>query len=129
MQSSLDGFLHEATVVYRLVSFVEQFCIEQQSGQTYVSATTKFFGRVLGLTHLTKKGLSALTLDANRRAAEVHDPELDDDWYADKRGRLVTIKGFWKVLHRYLKPAADAHTLKIPAPLIEFATKQLQIGQ
>ena len=118
--------MHDAALVYRLVDAIDRFCSEQQANQSYLTATTEFFNKVLHLARLTKTRLQKLADEAKGRHDQPHNTELDDDWYENRRSRLLTIKDFWKVLHKYLKPAADADTLRVPAPLIEFAAKQVQ---
>ncbi|MFL6439451.1 MAG: hypothetical protein ACJ71Q_17885 [Terriglobales bacterium] len=42
------------------------------------------------------------------------------------RQNLLALKNYLRILHMLVKPAADAHTLTIPAPLIDLASQQLQ---
>jgi hypothetical protein len=39
---------------------------------------------------------------------------------------MRTFKGYLRLLHALIKPAADAHSLTIPGPLVELACQQLQ---
>src|SRR5262249_7440328 len=42
------------------------------------------------------------------------------------RRNMLTLKYYLQKLHTLIKPAVDAHTLSIPAPLIKLASQQLQ---
>jgi hypothetical protein len=126
MQGSLDGLLHDAAAVYRLVEFIEHFCIEQRTSRSYVEATREFFKDTIRLAAQTKKYLVDIASEAKTRM-ESGASQWNDVWFANERETLYTIKGSWNIIHRYLKPAADAHTLEVPVPLVQLAERQLHL--
>jgi hypothetical protein len=125
MQGSLAGLLHEAASVYRLVEFIQRFCREQESSRSYVPATRLFFTQVISLAESTKRHLVKTAAEANKRS-EGKGSRWDESWLTNERASLHTIKGAWNVIHRYLKPAADAHALQVPVPLVKLAECQLE---
>lgn len=130
MQGSLAGLQHEAASVYRLVDFIEHFCHEQSSTRSYVSATTKFLGLVIALAEDTKQYILRATSEAKRRAeAGTGRTQFFERWLINERGVLHTIKGSWTIIHKYLKPAAEAHALQVPVPLVKLAERQIRSVQ
>lgn len=125
MQSSLDGLLHEATSIYRLVEFIESFCVEQKSSRSYVLATDQFFETVISLADQTKQHLARAAVNGTAREKREKRP-FDGDWFTLQRQILHTIRGSWSIIHKYLKPAADAHSLQVPVPLVKLAEHQLR---
>jgi hypothetical protein len=127
MQSALDGLLHDAASVYRFVDFIEQYCAEQLVTQSYVKASASFFREISKLAKATKTYLSeSIAAKAVERANAERDEDLDAAWYQNRRDALITVKDVWKELQGYVKPVADAHTLRVPAALVDLATSQLK---
>lgn len=112
---SLTGLLHDAASLHRLVAFICQFCEEQETSHTYLEATTKFFAYVKQLGAETLTYLQTLADKAGKSTR-----------IKEYRQKLVAIKHCWCEIHAFVKPAADAHTLKIPVPLLQLLQKRLQ---
>jgi hypothetical protein len=124
MRGPIDGLLQEAASVYRLVQFIERFCVEQKASRSYVPATSRFLGMARLLADRTKRHLQETAAEGVRRAAAKS--SFTDTWLNNERDSLHTIKCEWTILHRYLKPAADAHALQVPFSLVTLAERQLR---
>jgi len=115
MPSVQDGLIHEATSLLALVDAIELFVEEHQSQFTYNTDTSEFFKHIRTLAGLTKKRLVEILEEAGR-------PNSDQ---VQLLREIAEEKDHWKVRHTYVKPAADAHTLNLPAPLIKMASEHL----
>jgi hypothetical protein len=122
MQAGVADLIHDAVVLHRLADFIEEYCREQERSQRYIDPSGEFFryaerlawGIKDELCHQVKRsGRFPPGKDASRRINAL-------------RQNVLTLKAYLKVLHTLIKPAADAHTLSIPAPLIDLAHTQLQ---
>ena len=116
MPVGVADLIHDAGVLHGLVDFIEEYCRERARSQTYVDASGLFFRYVEGLAAGVKQQLNREVDRATRFPGRL--PVL--------RLNILTLKYYLRLLHALLKPAADAHTLTIPAPLIELASNQLQ---
>ncbi len=116
MPSGLADLLHDAAVLHRFVDFIEEYCREQERSQTYADASGLFFQYVEKLTAGIKQELRKEIARATRFPQRL----------ALLRSNIWTLKNYLRLLHALIKPAADAHTLTIPAPLIDLASQQLQ---
>jgi hypothetical protein len=116
MSNGLADLLHDAAVLHRFVDFIEEYCKEQERSQTYADASGVFFQYVEKLAAGIKHQLEREIDRAKRFPQRL--PQL--------RLNIWTLKNYLRRLHALIKPAADAHTLTIPAPLIELASQQLQ---
>ena len=114
MHDAIDALLHDAASLHRLVDFIHQYCNEQKTSQTYVDSTDEFFGYIDRLATGTKEFLRVSTQSPLPHRADVI------------RTSFLSVKNYWRVLHTFIKPAADAHTLKIPSPLLNLAAEQVQ---
>jgi len=114
MHDAIDALLHDAASLHRLVDFIHQYCNEQRNSRTYVDATEAFFGYIDHLATGTKGFLRTSTQFALPHRADAI------------RTSLLSVKNYWRVLHTFIKPAADAHTLKIPSPLLNLAAEQVR---
>jgi hypothetical protein len=114
MHDAIDALLHDAASLHRLVDFIHQYCNEQKTSQTYVDATDEFFGYIDRLATGTKEFLRVSTQSVLPHRADVI------------RTSFLSVKNYWRVLHTFIKPAADAHTLKIPSPLLNLAAEQVR---
>src|ERR1035441_2992116 len=114
MHDAIDALLHDAASLHRLVDFIHQYCNEQKSSQTYVDATDEYFGYIDRLATGTKEFLRVSTQSVLPHRADVI------------RTSFLSVKNYWRVLHTFIKPAADAHTLKIPSPLLNLAAEQVR---
>jgi hypothetical protein len=116
MSAGLADLLYDAAVLHRFVDFLEEYCKEQERSQTYADASGLFFRYVEKLASGIKQELPKEIARA-RRFPE-RSPLL--------RSKILTLKNYLRRLHALIKPAADAHTLTTPAPLIDLASQQLQ---
>src|SRR6266478_4448630 len=116
MPSGLADLLHDAAVLHRFVDFIEEYCKEQERSQTYVDASGLFFQYVEKLAAGIKQELGREIERAQRFPSRL--PIL--------RSNIWTLKNYLRLLHALIKPAADAHTLTVPTPLIDLASQQLQ---
>lgn len=116
MPTGLEELVHDAAVLHGFVDFLEEYCREQERSQTYVDASGLFFQYVEKLAAGIKEELGSEINRATRFPARL--PIL--------RRNILTLKYYLRLLHALIKPAADAHTLTIPAPLIDLASMQLQ---
>lgn len=114
MYDAIDALLHDAASLHSLVDFIHHYCNEQKTSQTYVDATVAFFDYIDRLANGTKEFLRTSTQSALPQRADVI------------RTSLLSVKNYWRVLHTFIKPAADAHTLKIPSPLLKLTAEQVQ---
>jgi len=115
MQDGIDGLLHDAACLHGLVDFVQQYCTEQLVSQSYLDATGDFFGYIDELARGTKQFLSDSTASASRSRQRIEAVRAD----------LLVVKDYWRILHAFIKPASDAHTLRIPCSLIRLAVRQV----
>jgi hypothetical protein len=116
MSDGLTDLLHDAAVLYGFVDFLEEYCREQERSQTYIDASGLFFHYVKELAAGIKAELGKEIRRAESFPARL--PVL--------RRNILTLKYYLQLLHVLIKPAADAHTLTIPAPLIDLASEQLR---
>jgi hypothetical protein len=116
MPDGLGALLHDAAVLHRFVDFIEEYCKEQERSQTYIDASGLFFRYVEALASGIKQELTKEITRASRFPKRLE----------AVRRNMLTLKYFLRLLHELIKPAADAHTLTIPAPLIDLASQQLQ---
>jgi hypothetical protein len=117
MQSVRDGLIHDATSLFRFVDSIDRFIAEHETQFTYNDATESFF-RYLRIKTDETKSVVFQVLENEAQSS------LDDG--LRYRRELTIQKDRWKIRHTYIKPAADAHTLNIPAPLIKMAESDLR---
>jgi hypothetical protein len=108
--------LHDASVLHRFVDFIGEYCRQQERSQTYIGSAAFFFSYVEKLAD----GIQ----DELRR--EVDHATTSPKRPLTLRRNMRTFKGYLRLLHSLIKPAADAHSLTIPGPLIDLASQQLQ---
>jgi hypothetical protein len=118
MQPGLAPLLHDAAVLHTFADFIEQYCSEQERSQRYIDASGEFFRYAKNLASGIKIKVSA---DVQRAARFPKRKRA-----VNFRRNIFTFKGYLRVLHTLIKPATDAHTLSIPAPLINLACEHLQ---
>jgi len=117
MQTGIAAFLHDAAVLYTLADFIEKYCKEQARSQRYTDASGDFFRYSQSVAHEVKERLGH---DVDR-AGNLPSSRVDT-----LRRNALTFKNYLRVLHTFIKPVADAHTLSIPAPLVELACEHLR---
>jgi len=115
MQSELAGLLQDAASLDRFVRFLKEFCEERRASHHYLPSSVSFFHYVHQLAEKTEAFLQDL----------IGQGEAADRSLRVERLKLAVVKAFWTILHGLIKPAADAHTLKIPAPLLGLLEQQL----
>jgi hypothetical protein len=115
MRSPQESLIHEAAALFRLVESVDKFVAENQSTYTYTDATEAFLSRVRMLATKTKQQISDIV------QRHVKTPEETRQQYSD----LIIEKDRWRILHTYVKPASDAHTLVLPVALTNLAARHL----
>ncbi len=120
MQAGLAALLHDAAVLHRFADFLEEYCKEQERSQRYIDASGDFFRYAENLARGIKVKLRSYVERASR-----FPPEIAAARVATLRREMLTFKDYLRLLHTLIKPAADAHTLSIPAPLINLASDQL----
>jgi len=117
MPSPQDSLKHEATSLYRLVDSIDRLVSEHESILAYTDATQIFFSEIHELAKATEAAISGIVERALRTAEESASRYLR---------ALIILKGRWKTLHTYVKPAIDAHTLNLPGPVVEMARDHLR---
>ena len=117
MPSGLAEVLHDAAVLHRLVGFIGEYCKEQERSQTYVGSARLFFEYVEQLAAGIQENLRLEVDRAARFPKRLSTP----------RRNIRTLKLYLRLLHTLIKPAADAHTLTVPGPLVDLAYQQLQL--
>jgi hypothetical protein len=117
MPAGLDELLHNAAVLFRFADFIEEYCREQARSQRYVDASGEFFRYAGAFASAVKKYVRRNVELAGRFHKRVE----------TIRPHLVGLSKYLQLLHTVIKPAADAHTLSIPAPLIKLATDTLEL--
>ena len=108
MQSTVAGLYHDAAALRRFVEDSKRFC-EEAEHESYVGASEKFFRYVSDLAAATIKFLDRIPQQGK-----------SDDRIRAERQKLVLVKGYWGVVHSYIKPATDANTLRVPVALVDF---------
>jgi hypothetical protein len=116
MVHALEGLVQDASSLHRLVDSVQRFCEEQKAAHAYRSPNEDFLNYTITVADETKLFLDRAVSDGLSFPKRI--PIL--------RAHLETIKRFWQQLHRYVKPAGDAHRLRLPAPLLDLATEHVQ---
>jgi hypothetical protein len=118
MQDAQSSLIHEATSLFRLVESIDRFVGEHGNLYAYTPATRHFFRLIREHSENAKKDISEII----QQAALTSGPLA-----SRYTGQLLIMKGRWKTIHTYITPATDAHTLKIPVPLIQMATEHLRL--
>jgi hypothetical protein len=108
--------IHEATSVFRLVESIDRFVAEHENLFSYTEATQRFFSGIHGRAVSARQ--TVLGVIAGRAGS-------GEQAVPRSRGELITLRDRWRLLHTYVKPAADAHTLSLPVPLLRMATDDL----
>src|ERR1700691_6303692 len=116
MPTGLADVLHDASVLHRFVDFIGEYCRQQKRSQTYVGSAAVFFQYV--------EQLAAGIHDELRR--EIERATRGTPRLSTLRRNMRTYRGYLRLLHALIKPAADAHSLTIPGPLVDLASQQLQ---
>ncbi|HXI42865.1 MAG TPA: hypothetical protein VNH18_35335 [Bryobacteraceae bacterium] len=113
---ALESLLHEAAALLDLVDFIESYVREQDQTYRYSAATRDFFQCIQEKAQQRREDVIRIVDGARRR------PERIEALY---RPALPLAQADWALIHTFVKPAADAHSLSTPDPLIRFAVNQL----
>lgn len=118
MQDPQGSLIHEATSLFRLVESIDRFVGEHENLYAYTLATRQFFRLIHEHSKNAKNDISEI----------IHQAALTSGPLASRyTGQLLIMKGRWKTVHTYITPATDAHTLKVPVPLLQMATGHLRM--
>lgn len=107
--------LDRAALLLRASDAVGMFCAEQVESFAYPEPTLKLFSYVGRIRELTREYVNTWLARS----------EKADDLAVIAESSFLTLAKFWSELHRYIKPAADAHALVAPSPLLRLARKRL----
>jgi len=117
MQKTVEGLRHDAAALRTFIEYLRDFCEEQEKSQAYGPASRQFFEYVRLLGDVTLAYLQPFVEEASNYSTNAL-------LFAVQRQKLVAIKKCWSVLHEYIKPAADAHSLTVPTPLVDLLENQ-----
>jgi hypothetical protein len=116
MQGELAGLLNDAGSLSRFVRYLSDFCHERRASHRYIRSSEEFFGYIDHLAGETQAFLQGV----------VDQPETSALGLRSQRLKLATVKRLWTLLHGLIKPVADAHTLRVPSPLLGLLERQLR---
>jgi len=113
----VDGITHEAAALFRFVESIKAFCSSQSGFAAYYPEGSRdFLCYVEQLADCTKAYLEACPKNVPSNHTE----------YRVYRQGLRTLRLAWHYVHRVVKPVADAHTLHLPASLIDSLQTRLR---
>jgi hypothetical protein len=116
MQGELAGLLNDAASLSRFVRYLRGFCQERRASHRYIPSSQVFFTYIDDLAGETEAFLQKVVDQAETSAWGLKAQRL----------RLALVKRVWALLHGYIKPLADAHTLRVPSPLLDLLQQQLR---
>src|SRR4029077_10692916 len=100
----------EASALYGFVDSVSALCSRVPQSVAFTESSALFFRHIDQLAAATKRHLDAFPSEDVETAT--------DEEFHQTRDELRTIRGVWKELHQFIKPATDADTLNQPSALI-----------
>ncbi len=106
MQSGVEGLFHDAAILRRFVGCIKKFSVERK---TYSLASKEFFDHVANFALATIEYVDWLPTQKYKTKQKVQ----------IERQKIIALKAYWRVLHEFVKPAADGDTLSIPIPLLD----------
>lgn len=109
MRKEIRELIREGARLYRFVEQVEFVVRDSKGVRAYPRESDKFLDFVLGSADGTKGFLDGLPLQND----DISDEELEDF-----HGVVADLWQAWTLLHEFVKPVADADTLRIPTPLV-----------
>jgi len=116
MQGELAGLLNDAASLSRFVRYLRRFCQERKASHRYIPSSQVFFTYIDNLAGETEAFLQRVVDQAETSAWGLKAQRL----------RLALVKRVWTWLHGLIKPVADAHTLRVPCPLLILLQRQLR---
>ncbi len=118
-RTETDQLLRDASQLYRLIDRVQEFVREHEATCAYPSEAQVFLGFVGDVAHRTKAFLQCRILE---RALEGRSGLK----VAHFRRKVKTLSDSWTRLHDFVKPVVDAHTLRVPSPLLRLLNYQVR---
>jgi hypothetical protein len=111
MPKQSEFLRHDLTALYAFIDYIVGDYISGDKGDAestvaYGPAASHFLDFVRELATSCKDYIESWKVD-------------DEDEYEDRREELGTIRAAWKELHKLIKPALDADTLKIPSAVVD----------
>lgn len=107
--SALGLFIQQASRLYRLVDQVDVVVRESLAVRTHSKESVSFLAFVGDAVRATQAFLKDLQIEWINES-----PERREHF----EGKIAELSGAWALLHNFIKPVADAHTLCIPTPLV-----------
>ena len=109
MNPEQDAVLHDAASLYRFVDSVCAACNISGEYPSYLESSQHFFRYIQVLGERTQTFLQSVALSLATDNAITFNAE---------RQKLATLRFTWFEIHKYVRPAVNAHTLNIPSPLL-----------
>lgn len=106
--SFADEVRHDTASLHRFISSVCATCEHREGGRAYPPPSDDFLKYIRQLGDCTKSFLESFPNSVPSGPT-----------YNFHRQKLWTLRSSWFELHQYVKPTTDAHTLSLPAPLID----------
>jgi hypothetical protein len=119
MSGAVNDLVRDAASLYRFIGSI--YARRDEPERTHRPATDKFLRYIRDLGESAKEFLQA---SVQMSAGSSTEPQLSDFEGFDRQG-LTTVREFWNILHEFVRPVEDAHTLGIPVALIEFLEQLL----
>ena len=107
---------NDAASLYRFVESIQTFCELQRGFPAYLEGSRVFLSLIEELSRSTKKYSADFPAGL---------PTNSDD-YRVYRQELRTLRYGWYYVHRFVKPIADADTLRLPGSLIDSLVRRLR---
>lgn len=115
MSEGLAELRRECADLYRMVEAMRALVTDERAARHYQTGSEKFLDYFEQVASATLKCLQDGSMVTAGGSAEL-----------DARTTLRNLGGQWALLHEYVKPILDAHTLRLPAPFLELVRKQLR---
>jgi hypothetical protein len=113
VSAKVDLLALEASRVYRFIDLVGRFVREQCANHAYPVGSLPFLDYVIDLADTSKKYLQEGILDDPNETRE------------DRLRKISQLLEGWTKLHAFVKPVADANTLRLPLSFISFSAQHL----
>ena len=110
-----ENLRHDAASLYRFIEHISQSCQVDLGPQAYDPPTAEFLEYI---GHLASATLEYL----DRFADSV---PTDPAPHSKCRPKLWGLRSGWSILHKFIKPAADADTLQEPLSFVQWLTRRL----
>lgn len=107
MAAEKNEVRHDAASLHLFVSSIADACDLRNPAVAYLTSSERFFNYISALASATRRHVEGWQ---NGRGTITQLLNL--------RSEIATLRAAWTFLHRFVKPALDADTLRIPSPLI-----------